>query len=260
MRTTERIAKRLLEAAMPGASMTFRDSQANGEYDFDLRLPTGALAAVEVTAASKQQHIAFLAALTDPKKGGDSFTLQGSTVAWWLWLSSKASIDRVRNEAGTHLLQLETSGITAFSGDDTDLHPSIEVLHDALGVQRAHAWKADPGTVRMAPAGTFSWASAEAMNMAINTELLKQDNRAKLQRAMVAERHLFVYVEGSLPAAWIAFTEDSPPTSSPALPPEITHLWAAAHSGRHHGFRLFQAQDVTGWRDVGVFPGTPDAL
>jgi hypothetical protein len=51
MNYSEKIAKRILEAILPGASLEYRQTQSHGEYDFDLHYGDGSKAAVEVTAA-----------------------------------------------------------------------------------------------------------------------------------------------------------------------------------------------------------------
>jgi hypothetical protein len=51
MNYSEAIAKRVLEAILPGANLEYQPVQSNGEYDFNLRYDDGSFAAVEVTAA-----------------------------------------------------------------------------------------------------------------------------------------------------------------------------------------------------------------
>jgi hypothetical protein len=50
----ERIAKLVVEAALPGTEMVFRDEQSHGECDFDLHYPNETHAAVEVTESADQ--------------------------------------------------------------------------------------------------------------------------------------------------------------------------------------------------------------
>jgi hypothetical protein len=46
MNYSEAIAKRVLEAILPGANLEYQPVQSNGEYDFNLRYDDGSFAAV----------------------------------------------------------------------------------------------------------------------------------------------------------------------------------------------------------------------
>lgn len=65
---SEKTAKAVLEAVLPGAKLTHRDQQSDGEYDFDLRYPDGRPAAVEVTRSVNQQQRPSLRSIAEKNR------------------------------------------------------------------------------------------------------------------------------------------------------------------------------------------------
>ena len=258
MNPTECLAKHLIEQAIPGSLLEFRSQQASGEHDFDFLLPSGSSGALEVTIAADQKAIELSVAIMDPKKGGDVFDASQCERAWWLWVPSGTDVRRVRREAAQHLRQLEQLGIVEFSCENSDQNSATEYLYETLKIDRGGIWHGPAGTVLIKPAGEALSVSGLHLNAAIEREANKLDNRAKLGKVRSDDRHLVVYIDGSETSAWIVMTEDTPPATAPTLPPEITHVWAIAHSGRHQGFRVFHVANGQQWVDRGIFPGTPE--
>jgi hypothetical protein len=96
----------------------------------------------------------------------------------------------------------------------------------------------------------------ENVTGAIEDEATKPDNRRKLAASGCVERHLFVYIHAQKFLPWISLIESEPPCQPPALPPEITHIWAAADTYSGNGFRVWRA-DQAHWEDFGTVAGSP---
>jgi hypothetical protein len=63
IKDSERIAKLVVESVVPGATMSYRDRQANGEHDYDLMYPSRLVVPVEVTESRDFQIESAVAVL-----------------------------------------------------------------------------------------------------------------------------------------------------------------------------------------------------
>lgn len=70
MKKEERLAKLVVESILPGAKMCFCKDQSGGRHDFDLHLPSGEVAALEVTTSTNESHRRTIAAIRDSRRGG----------------------------------------------------------------------------------------------------------------------------------------------------------------------------------------------
>lgn len=66
----EKVAKSVVEELIPGARMYFQERQHDGGHDFDLVLPDGSTAALEVTASKDFELENTNAAIRLEKHGG----------------------------------------------------------------------------------------------------------------------------------------------------------------------------------------------
>ena len=226
MNQGEAAAKAIIEAVIPGSRMDFVQDQSRSVPDFELNLPSGAVAAVEVTSAVDSQILATHAAL---KKRGH-FVARSQTKNDWLVLPAKgADIRRVRDQIDAYLAAVEADGLSRFHHDlDSHEHESVKRLYEDLNVESG-------GLVRWKEAaigiGGSGWAGSVGVGhaqAAVEREAGKEDNRRKLRESRHDEKHLFVLVDSTESAAWVAVRDLDPPASPPSLPPEITVVWAAA--------------------------------
>jgi hypothetical protein len=66
--------------------------------------------------------------------------------------------------------------------------------------------------------------------------------RRKLIRSGASERHLFVWIMGTIFHAYVGIaSDDTMPEAVPTLPSEVTTLWVAATSAE--GFVVWKATD-----------------
>lgn len=78
MKEAERIAKLAVESMLPSAKMLFCKDQSGGRHDFDLRLPSGQMAALEVTTSTNEQLMSAIAAIGAPAREGPSSARRGA--------------------------------------------------------------------------------------------------------------------------------------------------------------------------------------
>ena len=138
MNYSEAVAKRVLEAILPGATLVYRSAQANGEYDFDLRYSDGTVAAVEVTAAVDQTLTETIAAVRSKKKGGSIIKATVCKKSWLIFPAKGASINTIRTAADGYLANLEHEGIDSFHC--VSMSPSVRNICCQLQVtgRRSH--------------------------------------------------------------------------------------------------------------------------
>lgn len=108
------MAKVVVEAEHPGSKMRRIESQSAGEHDFDLLLPDGSVATVEVTAAMDEDARAATAAIFDRAAGGNPVVVGECRSVWIVELHPKSRIARVRTRIGGYLSRLEAAGIEHF--------------------------------------------------------------------------------------------------------------------------------------------------
>lgn len=82
---------------------------------------------------------------------------------------------------------------------------------------------------------------------AAKAECWKDDNRKKLGAANRDARHMAIYVDATRGLAWTALTHFDPPTTTPELPPEITHVWLIGDAGQANKFIVWRASANQAW-------------
>ncbi len=252
----ETVAKRALEAAIPGARMAYRENQSNMEYDFDLHYPNGEVAAVEVTSSRDRSAIQMSKRISNPKKGGSRIAAVRCKQTWCIFALPDADIDVIRKYADQCLAELENEGVYKFDFfDQWKVHRSdaatkiCNELRVWLGsVIRSES---EPEIILRSAArgGAVGASSATAAG-----EKEIEPNREKLGRAQTKERHLVVYVDQSNGGSWLAMESFSPPNKKPTLCSEITHLWLIAQTGGNR-YVVWRGTSTDEWRKVAL-PGT----
>ena len=86
---------------------------------------------------------------------------------------------------------------------------------------------------------------------AIENEASKLDNKRKFAAVDARERHFFVYILRRNYSAWVSLLGADIPTDPPALPNEITDVWAAAPDRSVGAFVLWRFNAAKGWRNLG---------
>lgn len=265
MDDAETIAKRILEAALPGAKLEYRPEQSHGEYDFDLHYPNGEIGAVEVTASVDPIQKETSNAILDKKKGGSAIEAEKCKKTWLIFPNKGAKINRIREKADEYLSRLEQAGCERFSW----LEAATSRLRERAGIQKYFpsvtpkcvqdivydlmimngsviAADAPPKIIISLPGGGGTVGPSVAVDAA-EMELWKKDNREKLGRAKGKECHLVVYIDQMNGRPWVSLTDSEPPHTSPNLPEEITEVWLIGYSGRQSEFTIWRASATDPW-------------
>jgi hypothetical protein len=113
--------------------MVYRQSQSNGEHDFDLHSPAGEVSAIEVTSSVDQTQEETIDAIMDERKGGTAISSRLCANSWYIHPRPNANINLLREKADQYLAAIEAAGISKFGGP-TDDRPSVKAIHRKLGV------------------------------------------------------------------------------------------------------------------------------
>lgn len=244
----EQIAKRVLEAVLPDAKLTYQAEQSHSEYDFELRYADGKTAAVEITSSVDQALTETVSAIRGKRAGGSSLRGIKCTKSWIIFPAPSADIPRIRNSVDDLLSQLEQRGVENFSFTDRELwgHPICRELGVTSGAVIAGNTKT-PSTIKIAYPVSGGAVGPTTATEAGEREAWKQDNRTKLSVAKSGERHIVVYVDGTNGQPWTALTEFDPPSALPNLPDEITHIWMIGQTAEN-SFVLWRGSKREMWR------------
>ena len=236
MNLSEKIVKRVLEAVLPGAVLTYRTSQSNGEYDFDLRYSNGDVAAVEVTASLDESWMRTHAAIQGKRAGGSVIHAQECKKTWMLFPANGANISKIRKQADSLIAEFERKGVEDIDCLDSYSDSAIWSLCNELQINEAMV-VADAGATILI--GPLIGGGAVGQNCAVHAaeeEAAKPDNIKKLGAASTTERHLAVYIDARAGVPWTSLTEFEPPTVRPVLSDEITDLWLIGHTHNANEF------------------------
>lgn len=251
MNQSEQLGKALMEAILPEAEMRDRTDQGVGAHDFDLYRAGHLVAAVEVTASKDRAIEETLAAINDESKGGQSVPAQRCKLDWWVHPLQLVRSDRLRRNIDDYLSEVEAEGVRDFfSWVDAGTSPAVARIFYDLQVEGARVVRQNPpGQIRIALPRGGGYVNAIDVQRSVEAEAAKTDNRKKLRASGLEERHLFVYVEPTYYLPWKALVRERPPESAPALPDEITRVWAAAASYSPGGFVVWSAERGQRWED-----------
>lgn len=256
MDRAESIAKRVIEAVIPGTRMIYRADQSSSVPDFDLEYPNGERVPLEVTMSTTQRFMETMAAIDKESKGGGF--LQGTRVrnGWLVIPLERANINRIRARIDSLLADLEALNIDRFDAHfaDEENDAAIRGMRD-LGIDHASTFKwRVPRLIRLSYPGQGTTVDPHNLQRAIEEEAHKKDNRDKLARILAKERHLLVYVDFHSYDAWTVMVGASPPSAAPQLPPEITCVWAVAKQCGVEEYVVWRAAHGASWEDMGTVP------
>ena len=247
----EQIAKQVVESTIEGAQMWFRKDQSAGCHDFDLHLPSGELAAVEVTTSADERLLGTAAAILKPRKGDSFVPAKKSRMDWLVHPLPHARINKIRSMVDDYLSQVEAARLQHFFGPtDSSGHPAVDRIYRDLAIEGGTVlrWK-KPGQICIALPGGGGKVTSRHVLEAVETEAFKPDNKRKLANANSRERHLFVYVHPRNYLAWVSLVDKHPPPESPKLPKEITHVWVASETRDPGHFAVWRACGAVGWSE-----------
>jgi hypothetical protein len=271
MDLAEGIAKLVVEAALPGSEMVFRDEQSRGEYDFDLHYRDGMpTAAVEVTESADQQHREISAEIRKKNNGWAVIEAEKCKTDWIITLLKRAKDERIRNfgkKVDACLSLLEQAGRKRFDFleaatsrrrrnagiEKSPVDPVTECVEKIcydLRIENGFAVDVDervPPKIFIKHPTRHGSGRASVAIEAGEREAWKDDNRKKLDAAQKEERHLFVYIDRMNGLPWAALTDFEPPSVLPNIPEEITHIWLAGYSGQAGKLVIWRATAKEPW-------------
>src|ERR1019366_2633796 len=252
---SERIAKSILESVLRGSTLTYRDRQANGEYDYDLCYPDGVRVPVEVTESADFQIESAVGAL----KGRRFVKACECSRDWSVLPLPYARMNTVRERVDQYLAAIEREGLGRFCVPiHASAFPSVRKIFDDLRIYYGYAtvWN-PPGRIYIDQPIHVAMTRVDSCHVlrAIENEASKLDNKSKLAAVAAPERHLFVYLHWRNYPAWVALLGSNIPGDPPVLPDEITDVWAAAPDRSRNVFVVWRFTAGQGWRDLGRITG-----
>jgi hypothetical protein len=254
MNFSERVAKAVVESALPGSKMEFRRVQSKGEWDFDLWLPDGGQAALEVTASVDQGHREFLSVLANESKGGQFVWRSLCQKDWFVDPEEGARIDLIRANVDRYLRPIEELGLSQFfAATGAGEYDEVRRIWQDLRIASGQVIRWNPtGRIGIAAPTRGGWIEDDYIREAVQDEANRRDNQTKLAASRRSQRHLFVYVDPTNHRAWGPMVRGRMPTVEPTLPAAITHAWAVSSTGMRDRFRVMRFELKGGWYDCGV--------
>jgi hypothetical protein len=253
MDKAEKVAMQVMQTLIPGAKLILHDIGINCAYDFDLVLPTGDCYPLEVTSATDRSARGTTAAILDEEKGRQFIQGKLCKTSWYVQPTPTARINDIRKHADKYLAALEEEGIEEFFSPFEVQSVAIKAIYHDLGVEAAWITQSQqpqciciglPNKIAMLGDGAPAAEAALA-------EARKEDNRRKLAQVTALRRHLFVYIDHSCFAAWLAMNRFEPPHSMALLPPEITDIWVGAQRRYPEIFVVWKARAGNPWENKG---------
>ena len=251
MKKAERIAKLVVEAILPGAEMHLYEDQSGGRHDFDLCLPSGEMAALEVTTSTNEQLRSTIAAICDPRRGGHFVPTRRCQKDWSVHLRPGASIKKIRSCVDQYLADVEAAGLQRFiAPTDCARYPAVDQIYRDLAIEAGEVtvWK-QPGQIGiwLPDGGEFT---GEHVQSAVRAEAFKGDNRTKLGKTGCCERHLFVYVDPWNYPTWKSLLDEHAPAEPPELPNEISHVWVVSETRDPGRLVVWRGGADVGWSET----------
>src|SRR5579862_3378446 len=185
MRSSERIAKLLIERVRPDAQAHAVVSQSHGEWDFDLNC-AGATYPMEVTQATSNQSESLHAALSGRDGENSVIPRVRARTSWAVTVSRQANIRRIRERLDALLVDLESTGLTMFDVSDHNgnIPAAVHALWNELRITDGFCnpnWERAEHML-MAPRDSAMLSSDQVVS-AVQREAVKEDNRRKLARS-----------------------------------------------------------------------------
>lgn len=254
MNHAEVVAQAVVEAVIHGSRMIHRSDQSESVHNFDLHYPDGRVAAVEVTASVDAADAETHAAISSRRKGGPRVKAEFCRKAWRVTPRAGANINRIRSGVDNYLAPIEAAGIEHFfSASDRQTHPPVERIYTDLRVSSGNVIAGVvPGYIGIALPIDGGFIGSCLVSDAVAVEACKPDNRHKLSSARTSERHLFVFVDRLNHRVWTPLVDLPPPPGAPALPREVTQVWAVGPARSGEGYVVWRASVASDWYSLGL--------
>ena len=233
MHRSEEFARACFETVASPRCLRPVPDQSHGEHDFDVLSPSGTcVGALEVTSAVDEDHVSTTTAIFHEKHGGQNVKRVLCKSDWHVTVLPGTSIRRLRVSLDTHLAAIEADGMSEFHARSGAPHlPSVDAICRGLGVASGQVIRTSrPGVHWIGAPVSAALSNPSAVNDVICHAAERPDNLRKLSKVEHGERHLFVFIDSSIPSAYIPLVDGDlavPVTVDRA----ITHVWAGAHTG-----------------------------
>lgn len=251
----DRIARTAVEKSIDGVTLRWRTDQtgAGERHDFDVDLPGERCAALEATWSRDKDLAEQEKALS---KHGWRVDADGLASSWWLSLEPDAHVWTLHQQVEDFLANLEREGVEDFNFNTPQRVVPVGPLR-GLGVESGMAVETSGGNAVYFSHGPGGGRVAGAVAAeAAEREAHESGNREKLVEAGRDERHLFVVMHPGEGARTVMNLRP-PPDARPNLPPEITHLWAAAKVFNEDRYVIWRGSQEDAWAQLEevAFPG-----
>jgi hypothetical protein len=237
----------VLRTWFPGSVVSFVERQSHGEHDIELAHPDGRRGIVEVTSVVNAENLETIAAILHPKRG-DRIQARASKGGWYIHPSNGAQINRLRTDVDSCLAKLEAVGIYSFDAHMLGVPAELITELERLGVEGGDVVDFIPaGTIKLGLPSDGGWLGTSIVNDAVLDVATKADNLRKLSASDADEKHIFVFMESSAGAPYLALFlgEDLP--AAPTVPQPITHVWVGAYLSTFQDAMVWQAANNGGW-------------
>jgi hypothetical protein len=246
-----RLAAHILDAELEPHDIEGRQ----GAHDFDLILPSGERAALEVTSVVDAVLITL-----DHEMARQGHVIPAPTLRrrWDLYLAegacpppigkSYAALKRrVEAHAAMVLAGLETQGIRYFQLEEWGMQPQQAATLAELGVEfgGCSSQPVTDASITLLPPGGGGPIGPSLVVDAALAELEK--NRDKLRRSGRRHRHFFAWIDGSAFLTWLGFDSELPATI-PDLGAEVTTLWCGGRTQDSQTYRVWRLTPPGPWR------------
>lgn len=243
MNHDERLAKRIVQTAMPELRLHFNSDQSKSVADFSMTKDGVAIGQLEVTRFTSQDDEQLRSEMSK------SYIIERKHCQsdWLIFLDRGAHVKSIRKCADQYLSEIEKAGLNEFSiVSHAKCEPVRRIRKDLL-IQHGKVIKRKcPGIYMIGPASGGA-ARSEKVWASVRQEVWKEDNLKKLDIPNTCHRHLFVVIEGLQGPAYVSIRKSEPPEQAPNLPSEITHLWVAAEQG---SLAFVWLADSIGWANL----------
>jgi hypothetical protein len=100
-----------------------------------------------------------------------------------------------------------------------------------------------PGTIKLGLPSDGGWLGTSIVNDAVLDAAQRVDKIRKLAATDADERHIFVFMEASAGAPYLALFLGQDLPAAPCVPQPITHVWVGAYLSTLHDAMVWQSTD-----------------